>query len=173
MGSALVSGSAFSQARYKILPDFFEALVHLTKATYIDSPRNLWKGHSLIAGDGSTLNLPSSRDIADHFGSFYQTDYGIKRYLGRVFLCYDVLNDFVVDGQLTPITTGEKTLMLSALARLPDPNSVILLDRGFGHFCTIKALLDGQRKFCVRLPTDNSSFAKKMMEQGGNDIHTV
>ena len=52
-----VTGSAFTQARYKIKPELFETLNKMTVETYDKSNKMLWKGHRLIAGDGSTLNL--------------------------------------------------------------------------------------------------------------------
>jgi hypothetical protein len=167
-----VTGSAFTQARYKIKPELFETLNKMTVETYDKSDKMLWKGHRLVAGDGSTLNLPPSKDIETYFGVRSVTDMGVKRYLARVFFLYDVLNDFVIDGKLSKMEIGEKTLMLKCLESYDDPGSIIILDRGFGHFCTIKELINQQRNFCVRLPIDNSNFAKNMLGQQQNDIIT-
>ena len=97
---------------------------------------------------------------------------GVKRYLARVFFLYDVLNDFVIDGKLSKMKIGEKTLMLECLESFEDPGSIIILDRGFGYFCAIKALINQQRNFCVRLPCDNSNFAKNILFQQQDDIIT-
>ena len=103
-----VTGSAFTQARYKVKPEVFEDLNKLVAKTYHISSKKQWKGHCLLAGDGSTLNLPSSKDIETYFGVYSITDMGVKRYLARVVLLYDVLNDFIIDGKLSRMSKGEK-----------------------------------------------------------------
>lgn len=167
-----VTGSAFSQARYKIKAALFEDLNKMVTETYRISNKKRWKGHRLLAGDGSTLNLPPSQDIEQYFSVHSKTDLGIKRYLARVFFFYDVLNDFVVEGKLSRMEKGEKTNMLECLETIEDLNSILILDRGFGHFCTIKELIKQQRKFCVRLPCKNSNFAKSILEQPEDDLIT-
>ncbi len=167
-----VTGSAFSQARYKVKPVFFKDLSGVVVETYHTSGKKLWKGHCLIAGDGSTLNLPPSKDIEAHFGVHAITDKGVKRYLARVFFLYDVLNDIVVEGKLTSMRKGEKTVMLECLETIENQNSILILDRGFGHFCTIKELINQQRICCVRLSCSNSNFAKHILEQPEDDITT-
>ena len=168
-----VTGSAFTQARYKIQPEVFEDLNKMVSETYRISDKRLWKGHCLLAGDGSTLNLPSSRNIEDSFGIHAITDLGVKRYLARIFFIYDVLNDFVVEGRLSNMSIGEKPLLFESLESINDPNSIIILDRLFGNFCTIKELINQHRKFCIRLSCINSNFAKNMLKQKGNDVITL
>lgn len=167
-----VTGSAFSQARYKVKPGLFEDLNKIVAETYHLSNKKRWKGHCLLAGDGSTLNLPPSKDIEEHFGVNSKTDLGIKRYLARVFFFYDVLNDFVVEGKLSKMEKGEKTNMLESLETIKDLNSILIFDRGFGHFCTTKELINRQRKLCIRLPCENSNFAKSMLERPEEDFIT-
>lgn len=65
-----VTGSAFSQARYKIKHEYFRDLTKELEWGYEHANKRLWKGHLLIAGDGSTLNLPPSKDMEDHFGVY-------------------------------------------------------------------------------------------------------
>ena len=118
MGIRPVTGSAFTQARYKIKPELFCRLLEFLNDSYKSSVKKLWKGHLLLAGDGSTLNLPSSAEIEDHFGIYATTQLGVKRYLARTLLIYDVLNNFVVDGQISTMNKGEK----NASARRPTQN---------------------------------------------------
>jgi hypothetical protein len=142
----------------------------------LDSPyqaikKKLWKGHLLLAGDGSTLNLPSSKDIEAYFGVHAVTNLGVKKYLARTLFIYDVLNDFVVDAQLSRMEKGEKTLLRESLPKVYD-NAILLLDRGFGHFCTLKELIEEKKTFCIRLSVKNSNFAKRMMKNERQDFIT-
>lgn len=166
----VVTGSAFSQARYKIKPELFESLSEMTTNSYIASDVKTWKGYQLLAGDGSTLNLPSSKDIEDRFGVYSTTDQGVKKYLARIFFIYDVMNNFVVKGKLSHMKHGEKTLMQECLKTIPTAKQIIILDRGFGHFCTLKELIGQQRTFCVRLSSTMSNFAKEAIEHQQEDF---
>jgi hypothetical protein len=64
---------------------------------------------------------------------------------------------------------GEKTLLLQLLKETKTENSILLLDRGFGHFCTIAELINQEQLFCVRLPIKNSNFAMNMIKQDESD----
>jgi hypothetical protein len=134
----------------------------------------LWKGHRLLAGDGSTLNLPASQSIEKEFGLYSKTELGTKRYLARVFLTYDVLNDFVVDAQIANMKYGEKRLLQKSLQQgIFEDNDILLLDRLYGNFCTLKELMSQDRSFCVRLSTKNSILARETLKSTKKDIVTV
>lgn len=166
-----VTSSAFTQARYKIKSELFSDLVKQLDEPYHGANKKLWNGHILLAGDGSTLNLPASEDIEAYFGVHATTNLGVKRYLARTLLIYDVLNQFVVDARLSKMEKGEKTLLLQGLSKIGE-NAVLTLDRGFGHFCTIKELMSKKKIFCIRLSVSHSNFAKRMMKDERDDFIT-
>ena len=72
----IVTKSAFSQRRQKLRPEAFVDLNEvLVEAYYADDDFEKWKGYRLIAIDGSTMNLPYSKEIENHFGGVEnQTD---------------------------------------------------------------------------------------------------
>ena len=67
------SGSAYCQAKQKVKPEIF---VHLTERLNedfyqlygADEEVELWRGHRLIGGDGTKLNLPFAADLREIFG---------------------------------------------------------------------------------------------------------
>jgi len=65
---APVTGAAFSLARFKISVSFFKDLNKILVDFHQQNPSKLWKGFQLIAGDGSTISLPASRQMKAHFG---------------------------------------------------------------------------------------------------------
>ncbi len=167
-----VSGSAFTQARYKIKANFFENLFDMIIDCYESGNKVLWKGYRLLAGDGSTLSLPSSKAIEKYFGVQSVTKKGVKNCIARVFFLYDVMNDIVVRGKLADYREGEISLMNQCLDTIPADKSILILDRGFGYFCTIKELVVQKRTFCIRLSSKNSGFGKKMLNSPENDFIT-
>lgn len=124
----------------------------------------------MIAGDGSTLNLVGSKKIKEHFGVQSTTKDGLQRTSANVFFLHDVLNDFIIDYQLTNRNQGEVTLMKNALARLSkDAKRVIILDRLYGNYCHINPVAASGNKFCIRL-NSCSGFAQSILKQKETDI---
>lgn len=131
--------------------------------------KKLWKGHRLIGGDGSTLNLPVTKDVAKHFNIYSTTEMGGRTCLARVLFVYDILNDFIVHAELSKMNVGEKPLLMKSLPQVKDLNDIYILDRGFGHFCTLVELNQNKKLFCVRISKD-TNFAKAVLNTRSNDV---
>ena len=164
-----VTGSAFTQARYKIHSDFFQYMERIVVKHYLQIKKRLWKGHRLIGVDGSTLNLPPTKDIIEHFGIRAQNNMGIKRSIARVSFFYDLLNDFVVENELTPTKEGEKVHFLKGLNRIDDLNDIYILDRGYGHYNTVLELINRKKLFCIRFPSC-SNFISSILSNKKKDM---
>jgi len=170
LGIKPVSAGAFSIARYKIKIDFFLEL-NQKVITYINSlSPKLWKGYRLIAGDGTSISLPVSKSIIKHFGLFSETKDHTKTVLANACILYDVMSNWVLDSVITPFSTGEITSMETMIKQLKIDKSIFILDRGFCSFSTIKTMINSDLKFCVRLKTSQSLFAKKIIGSQFNDF---
>ena len=65
---AVATASAFVQQRGKILPTAFEEI--LRRFTYQNRPKRRWNGYTLLAADGSHVQIPSDiHDEATYFNS--------------------------------------------------------------------------------------------------------
>jgi hypothetical protein len=138
-----------------------------------DRPLPLWKGYRLYAGDGSTIGLPPSISVKADFGVESITDQGTERSLARIFMMYSVMDRFVHDSELGPMSNGEKTMLTDSLERMPlEENAVLLLDRGFGNICVVKELHSRGIDFCIRISGTMSNFAKAAMKNPKNDYTT-
>ncbi|MBC7424238.1 MAG: hypothetical protein H7334_12370 [Ferruginibacter sp.] len=59
-----VTKSAFTQARLKLKPEAFSELSSTVVNTFYEGPPYLlWGNHRILAYDGSTIMLPTSKDI--------------------------------------------------------------------------------------------------------------
>ena len=170
-GLNIVSGSAFTQARYKIKAELFKELNSPLKEFFLKSNRVLWKGHALISADGSTVKLPNSKDTIEHFGVHSVNKLGVSICKARMFLFYDVLNDFALDAHLNKWSEGELTSFAKNLPQLEnDDDPILILDRLYGNFLSVKRLTDNERKFCIRLAVNGSCFAKSAMQADQDDF---
>ncbi len=109
------TAAAYCQARPKIQPEIFEHLnQELLKSFYYlfesDQQIHRWRGHRLIALDGSYINLPSSQELRDKYSvqtNQYETCSQVQA-LGS-FL-YDLLNDVVLSVALSHKQAEKKFL---------------------------------------------------------------
>jgi hypothetical protein len=167
-----VTGAAFSIARYKIKIDFFHELNKLLYNHIKTLPPKLWNGFRLVAGDGTTISLPATPDIKNHF-KIYETSKGnTHTVLANCCIFYDVLSNFVVDVNLDLMSNGELPMVSELIDRAEFTNTIVLLDRGFGYFATCKRLLNKKLDFCIRLKACGSTFAKEALSNPSNDFIT-
>ena len=107
-----VSGAAFSIARYKIKIAFFHELNNLISSHIQAMPPKLWNGFRLIAGDGTTVSLPASPDIKDHFKIYEISGGNTHTVLANCCILYDVMTNFIVDVNLDLMSNGELPMMV-------------------------------------------------------------
>lgn len=170
LGKREVTGSAFSQARYKIEWEFFSDLCAISSEDYDRFSTARWKGYRVFGGDGSTLNLPASKQIRGYFGVQSNSS---KTSLARILLVYDVLTGLTVQARLGRMSTGESGLLDDCLQEIPArPDDLLVLDRNFGHFHMAHRMTCEGRPFCIRMSTGISNFAKAVMADSRMDFIT-
>lgn len=126
----VVSKAALAKARMKLN---FEAFVELNLqlVTYFEKhfhPK-LWSGFRLLAIDGSTIKVPMTNDVSQHFGA-WNVRQGAPSPMARVSQLFDVLNKITVDALIRPKCIGERELAAQHLLNVM-PNDLILLDGGW------------------------------------------
>ena len=137
----LFTSSAYVQSRKKINPLVFDSLsTALVSEFYTDNQLGvaLWKGHRLLAVDGSTLNLPFSKEVAQKYG-YARNQTGDTNVQGRVSVLYDTLNNLVINGSLNPRSSSERTLALEHLKSCV-ATDLIIFDRGYFSYDFIRAI---------------------------------
>ncbi len=167
-----VTGAAFSLARFKIHISFFKDLNKLLVDFHHGTHTKLWKGFQLLAADGSTVSLPASKQMKDYFGVHSCNNHGVKNCLAQALMIFDVFTDFVIAGRLSKMENSERTLLDECLETLPQSKSILLLDRGFGDFSTLKRLLKYKKDFCVRISGSSSLFGQRAIEIVETDVIT-
>lgn len=159
--------SAFSHARKKIKHSAFKELnselLRFGEEQY-DEMIRVWKGYRLIGLDGSTLQLPDTPEIREHFDPYANPE-DIPH--ARISEYVDVLNKIRLDCHLAPITTGEREMMRQQIDKISmHKDALVLTDRGYAcHWYLQLALVVGIT-FCARVKLDQCKEVIDFVESG-------
>lgn len=163
---AEVSASAFCQARKKLKPDTFRILNSKFITVAYQHQKNLrhWKGFRLVAADGTSIHVPDSPQILDHFGNSTNS-VGTITPMAQVLGLYDPLNAYMIDCEIGGFKSDERKQLYSLLDRLRK-NDLLLLDRGFPAYWVFSAILSQGTNFLCRLPIGKWKIAKELLTSG-------
>jgi hypothetical protein len=161
--------SSFTRARKKLKASAFVALnwkVQDVFAQHVngDHERTRWRGLCLKAADGSTLRLPNSPEIVNHFGGM-QPAKGDFVPMARISFLYDVLTEVVVAGEITPYGVGEGIHVERFLDYLAI-NDCLLLDRGYFDQLLPALICAKGAHFIMRVGLGQWNEAKDFAESG-------
>ena len=155
------SKQAFSKARHLIAPEgFIEIHNKMIKSYYKNNNKGLWKDFRLIACDGSTLRLPSSKEIINYFGRC-KTQQKVDNMpaMARISEFTDMTSGIVLNGKITPYNISEQTLAEGQLKELCDvmkscnqKKLLFVYDRGYPSYEFFKQHLSLNADFIFRAP---------------------
>ena len=153
--------SAFVQYRKKIRPEVFKKLsAILIEEFYTDNELGikLWNGFRVLAVDGSSVTLPFTKALKKRYGlTKNQTNTGVVQ--ARVSVLYDVLNNYVLDSQLSPKSIGERALGLLHLEK-SKVNDLIIYDRGYPSYDFINTHCIKNIDYLMRVKVSFSGVTK-------------
>lgn len=134
-----VSASAFSQARRKFYHTIFIELLEksVIQPMYSDGDFKKFRGHRLLAIDGSSLRLPNTAETREEFGYIEHMGKGGEASGGQVeakcTVLYDVLNEIPLSGKLYSGRMSDLKASTSQLESL-QVGDVLLADRGYTSY---------------------------------------
>lgn len=168
-----VSEQAFSKARYKISPQAFEDIFHMSTDIFqfARQPKT-WDGYRIFAVDGSDIAVDHNKNNAVEFG--LKTNNHSSYPMARLSGLYDITNDLIVDVQFTGISVGEREhahrlLSSKALTNSKKYKNLIIFDRGYPSRALIHELEDRGFFYLIRC---SHSFLSCVNECPDGD-HTV
>lgn len=154
------TNSALCQARQKISPELFVHLHHAARDDFYelygqDDEVLTWRGHRVVAYDGSDLNLPNTPELQKAF-SLHHNQHGWESVHALAGVLYDVRNDIAIGAQLGPLQ-AEKNFLLNDLWSETRPGDLIVMDRLFDDYAVIATARRDGREVLIRCP--RNSFA--------------
>ena len=141
---------SLSKARQKLkYQGFVEINAAMTAKHYSLFPTLTWRGFNLVAVDGTTLRVPDTPEIVEHFG-VWNVKKGSPCPKARASQLFDVLNKITMDAIINPKATGERELAAYHFLKLL-PQDLVLLDRGYPAFWLFKLIASMDAHFCARI----------------------
>lgn len=165
------TSSAFVQSRKKINPDLFYDLNQLiVNEYYSDNDENieLFKNYRILSVDGSTVNLPKTKELQEQYGFCNNQKTTNDVVIGRVSVLYDVLNDIVLDGLLRPFSQGEVTLCREHF-RHAKKGDIIIMDRAYPSFESAYLLNEQKVEFLFRCKLKFNNQVQEFYKSGKSD----
>lgn len=143
------SKSAFTQQRYKLLPEGWDFLFYSFVTQCRSLTDNLYCGFRLLACDGSDVNI--ARNASDERTFIQEGEKGYNAI--HINALYDIINktycDFHVQGKKKLHERAALNLMVD---RYADPvPSILMADRGYESFNTFAHLIRKNMKFVIRM----------------------
>jgi len=161
----IVTKAALTKARLKLK---YEAFLNLNSSLiehfYENFQPQKWNGFTLLAIDGSTVQLPRIEAIANHFGA-WKPRQGEKCPMARVSQMFDPLNRITVDAIIEPKETGERELAAFHFLKLM-PKDLILLDRGYPAYWLFNLIISRGADFCARVQGKRWKIARQFYNSG-------
>lgn len=149
------SKQAFSKQRQKLKPEAFVALnEQLITQFYADGDFVKFHDFRLLAMDGSTLQLPESQEIVQHYGRSSNQEASLP--MARCSLVHDVVNHLTLDAVLAPYLSDDRTIAWQHLdwfqtARLDKIPTLLLFDRGYPSIDLVAQLQLLRINFLMRI----------------------
>lgn len=150
-----VSKQAVSKARQGICPEAFAEFFRISVTAFYNSCSALqtWNGYHVYAIDRSSLQIPQTkRNLFEFGGAINQTDHTSA--LADVSVCFDVLNDIVIDAIISSHSYGERKLAMKHLQQIEchrfRQNSLFIFDRGYPSYNMYRELQERNVFFLMR-----------------------
>ena len=164
----VVSKAALCKARKKLKSEAFVELNTKTVKYFNEHAKPLtWNGFFLKAIDGSTVKLPDSPEIVEHFGTWNPRQ-GVPVPMARISQLFDTLNGITHHALIAPKSIGERELAAKHFQHLEEKD-LVLLDRGYPAFWLFKLILFYKANFCARISCKKWKIIRRFMQSGRHE----
>lgn len=152
-----ISKPGYLKQRMKLNPEAIKYLYQFhNKNFYADPEAELYtfNGHLVLAADGSNVNIPTTPETLEVFGTSSSKGKTKQAALGLACL-YDALNRMIIDSTINRVKFNEMAVAEEQLAHVSetigDLPFLVTLDRGYPSIPAFLRLIDSDTKFVARL----------------------
>ena len=130
-----ISKPGYLKQRMELNPDaFLELYKYHNRNFYADSSFSTYKGHLILAADGSDINIPTTAETLELYGSASRKNTKPQAQIGLGCI-YDVMNRMILESDCNKVKFDEMRLAEKQLERIPETIGnipfIIIMDRGY------------------------------------------
>ena len=171
-----ISKPGYLKQRMKLNPDAIKYLYQFHNRNFYKDPDAelyMFNGHLVLAADGSNVNVPTTPETLEAFGTSSRK--GTKRQAALGLAClYDALNRMILDSTLNRVKFNEMAVAEEQLSHvnetIGDLPFLVTLDRGYPSIPAFLRLIDSDTKFVARLKKHDFKKEQRGMSSDDEDV---
>ena len=167
-----ISKPGYLKQRMKLNPDAFLDLYHYHNKNFYSEPDYAtYNGYLVIAADGSSINIPTTPETLELFGTSSRKNTKPQAAVGLACL-YDVMNRMIIESDCNRCKFDEMTVAEAQIDRLPNTIGtkqpfIVIMDRGYPSTAAFIRMINKNIYFLVRLK--KSDYKKEQASLKSND----
>ena len=168
-----ISKPGYLKQRMKLNPEAIKFLYQFHNRNFYEDPEAelyTFNGYLVLAADGSNLNVPTTPETLEAFGTSSSKGKTKQAALGLACL-YDALNRMIIDSTINRVKFNEMAIAEEQLSHVRETIGnmpfLVTLDRGYPSIPAFLRMIDSDTKFVARLK--KSDFRKEQMAMTSDD----
>lgn len=167
-----ISKPGYLKQRMKLNPlAFYELYRHHNRNFYAESGFSTFQGYLVLASDGSGINIPTTRETLEEFGTSSRKGTKPQASIGLVCL-YDVMNRMILESDCCKCKFDEMRLAEEQIDRVRETIGasqpfLVVMDRGYPSTAAFIRMMEKGILFLVRLKS--SDYKKEQSALSGPD----
>lgn len=172
-----ISKPGYLKQRVKLNPEAFKVLYQShNKNFYQDAEVEpyTYKGYLVLAADGSDINIPTTAETVEKYGSASVRGGKPCAQIGLGCI-YDVLNRFILDSSINKVKFDEMRVAQEQLSNIKDTIGdrypyMVIMDRGYPSTPAFLKFIDDGIYFVARLKTSDYKAEQKALKSNDEDV---
>ena len=174
-----ISKPGYLKQRMKLNPEAIKYLYQFHNRNFYKDPEAelyTFNGYLVLAADGSNVNIPTTPETLEVFGSSSRK--GTKRQAALGLAClYDALNRMIIDSTINRVKFNEMAIAEEQLSHVSetigDLPFLVTLDRGYPSIPAFMRMIDSDIKFVARLKKVDFRQEQLAMDSDDEDVEIV
>lgn len=174
-----ISKPGYLKQRMKLNPDAIKYLYQFHNRNFYTDPEAelyTFNGYLVLAADGSNINIPTTPETLEVFGSSSRKGTTKQAALGLACL-YDALNRMIIDSTINRVKFNEMAVAEEQLANVRETIGahpfLVTLDRGYPSIPAFLRLIDSETKFVARLKKSDFKQEQRSMLSDDEDVEVA
>lgn len=157
---AEISKPGYLKQRMKLYPlAFYELYRYHNRNFYAEPGYSTFQGHLVLAADGSGINIPTTKETLEMFGTSSRKGTKPQASIGLGCI-YDVMNRMVLESDCCRCKFDEMALAEEQISRIPETIGegqpfLVVMDRGYPSTAAFIRMMDQGILFLVRLKSSD------------------